>query len=372
MDPLDPRWLSLIDAVAHERLGSSDRLGPALAEAVRALSQIYTRRAGKLRDQESALAARLRFWCPRDLPKVQGPLHELERLGALPAGPTWRVLDLGGGLGATGLGVADFARRRGVEALRLRVFERDATATALYVALARAGEAAGLVPPIELRTGTADIEQLPPEAIAERFDLVLVGLALNELFASARDPIERRAAWLGRMGRLLAPGGHLVVLEPALKETCRALQAVRDRIAAGEVRGLTVRAPCTHLGPCPMLLDGRNWCHEQANLPLPEPLAEIARAAGLRWERLTWSNLVLAAEAAPRGGLRVVGGPIESKGQVEWDLCGPGGLTRLARQKRHQGPDDVCAGLGRGDELEIPGELGTRVRADKVEIRRLR
>lgn len=370
---LHPGWLEAVDAVAREHLGPSDRTGAALADEVRALSAVYNRLAGALRDQEGARAARLRFFLPRDLPKVAGPLAELREEGALPGGPVWRVLDLGAGLGATGLGAAAFAAGvPGVERLEIHAVERDARALDLYAALAARcgrGELEGAAVPVTLTRASLDLERALPDGV---YDLVLVGLTLNELFGADPDPVGRRVAWLSTLAERLAPGGSLVVVEPALREPTRQLMAARDRLVAGD-GAARVFGPCTHDGACPLLERDRDWCHAVRDVALPTPLAEVARAAGLRFERLTWAALVLRADGRRRapGAWRVVGGPLPSKGKTEWELCGPGGRARLTRLDRHRGPDDPLEGAERGTLLHVDGAVGERIRSDRVAIRRV-
>ena len=80
-------WLGQLDALARSRLGRSASDNRALAHAVAELSRAYTRRAGALRDparDPDDLWARLSFFLPRDLAKVQLPLLELYSVGALP------------------------------------------------------------------------------------------------------------------------------------------------------------------------------------------------------------------------------------------------------------------------------------------------
>jgi hypothetical protein len=68
----------------------------------------------------------------------------------------------------------------------------------------------------------------------------------------------------------------------------------------------------------------------------------------------------------------VVGGPIATKGRVEWHLCGPGGASRLARLDRHRGAGDPLDGLARGDTVHVdpPPAAGATVRADRAAISR--
>ncbi|HJL19825.1 MAG TPA: hypothetical protein RMH99_29445, partial [Sandaracinaceae bacterium LLY-WYZ-13_1] len=143
--PLDPRWLDLLDRLAPRVLGADDRRGRPLAAAVRRLSELYTRDRDLLEEAGAALAARLRFFLPRDLPKIQGPLAELSAAGVLPAGPVWRVLDAGAGLGATTLGAAELAGRVGVERLEVTALERDAASLDVFTQITRQAAEDGLV-----------------------------------------------------------------------------------------------------------------------------------------------------------------------------------------------------------------------------------
>jgi SAM-dependent methyltransferase len=355
------------EARARELHPVSDEV---FARAVAELSRVYTRAREDIERVASskwAMAARLRFFLPRDLLKVVGPLAALERAGALPSGPEWRVLDLGAGLGATSLGVACFAARTGA-AERLSVVAVDRDAGALTEMKALAAEARGLgLAPIRLETRRLDLAS----AEARRggpYDLVVVGLALNEGQRGS-------AALLRELAAVLAPGGALVVLEPALRVTTRALQRVRDELALGGPP--YVFWPCPHAAPCPMLANERDWCHAELPVELPPPLAALAEGAGLRDEKLTYAGLVLRNEpgtelalAPQEGALRLVSALLPSKGKVEAIGCAPSGqLVRLMRLDRHAAAPN--AGLDearRGDALELAGAEADsgrlRIRAD--------
>jgi hypothetical protein len=151
---------------------------------------------------------------------------------------------------------------------------------------------------------------------------------------------------------------------------------------------VSVFAPCLHAAPCPALAHEGDWCHEDLDVDLPAWLTPIARAAGLRYEGLTFSYLVLRPERdvasrsveARRGAarLRVVSGPLVSKGKREIFLCGElvsGGepaegrvrATRLDRDATS--PNASWKTCARGDVLEIvpPLDVGRpRVGAETV------
>jgi len=378
-------WLDAIDEVAKAGLGRDDRTGAALAAEVKRLSDVYTKRDA-LRDgprSKGALAARLRFFLPRDLAKARAPIDELVRAGALEKRETWRVLDVGAGLGATSLGALAALHDAGLATrVELVALDDDAQALALLEALVRAAASRGLVPETTVVTRRADVSKgLPTSAgalpalasalpalagalpaLAGPYDLVLAGFVLNELFLSAtpEDALQKRVALVRSLAAQLAPHGALVVLEPALKGTSRALHALRDVLAASDVAPF-VAAPCLRVGPCPMLTTERDWCHEDLPLSLPLPLIDVARTAGLRFEGLSYAYLTLRNErgalhgAGARGvALRVVSDMLVSKGKRELFGCGVPGRVRLVRLDRARSDANaVLEDAGRGDVLDV-------------------
>lgn len=374
MSPLLDAWSARVDALAPRVLGPADRRGEALAAEVRHLSEVYTRRRHALTEASTALAARLRFFFLRDLLKVHGPLEELARADGLPAGETWRVLDLGAGLGTTTLGLAGFAKMRGIERLEVTALERDAASIDVFTQLVR--EAKELAPPIRLDARRADLASIDLGRLPKA-DLILLGLALNELFADRDEAarLDAMGAFVRALVGRLREGGSLIVLEPALRVTSRALQGLRDRFAASS--DITVFAPCLRDGLCPLLRRERDWCHAAMAVELPPALAAIAKSAGLRRERLTYAHLTLradgrrlwdAADRDPRVH-RIVGGPVSSKGKTEWDVCSASGLARLRRLDRERAESNrALDGAVRGDLLrldrDLPDGAQLRVRPD--------
>lgn len=370
-------WLLAIDAVGRETLGRADLPRAALIPEVELLSAAYTRDRGTERAlaeaprTSGALAARLRFFLPRDLAKIGGPLEELRLANALPKALVTgerrvRVLDVGAGLGASCLGAATYLKTHGLARAGLEVDALDSDARALGVLTALAkethsgGRLARVAVPIEARAQTRNITS--DDAFPRgSYDLVLVGFALNELFAGlpTAEAVARRAAWLVALAERLSADGALIVLEPALRDTSRALQAVRDALVARAAAPYVV-APCVRPGSCPMLAGERDWCHASLPLALPGPVAEIARGAGLRFEGLRYSYLVLRGEPETLGSrrdpaasgirMRIVGDTLGSKGKREVFACGEPGLVRLMLLDRELSEaNSALAEAARGD-----------------------
>jgi ribosomal protein RSM22 (predicted rRNA methylase) len=203
---------------------------------------------------------------------------------------------------------------------------------------------------VDLRTFVAPVQRsAAPEG---RYDLVLLGQVLSEM-GRAGDPLraQAHADLLASFADTIEGDGAVVVIEPALRANTRHLHAVRDLLCDTSALGARLRpfAPCLHDGPCPALGDPTAWCHEDMDVDLPGWLIPIARAAGLRWQGLTFSYLVLRTdgkglvplEASWPSPLRVVSEPIVSKGKREAFLCGifdgagPGRRCKAMRLDRH-------------------------------------
>ena len=391
--PLEGAFQDVVDAVLRKRgaptTGEVAKLAPRIAE----LSQAYNGGlAGDGSRVRVPLEARLAFSFARDVPKGAGAVRELVRTGALvvPADRPLRIVDLGAGLGAMtwGIGRALAASTRAPDAapVRIEALLVDEDAEALAAAAALAEEGAKLLesdgqgaPRLTLRLRKERITQgmKLPEA-----DLVVLGHVLSELDV-AMDPsarVTRHAALLADLlGRVVAPDGALIIVEPALRERTRHLHAVRDLLVRD---GITVFAPCLHALGCPMLATEGEWCHEDLPVDLPSWVAPLARAAGLRWQRITFSYLVLrrdgrrlfdaasvpaavgsADPSAARVHLRVVSELMRSKGKAEIFACtAEGARVRMRRLDRDavadgQGAKATTAweSLGRGDVVTVAG-----------------
>lgn len=372
---LSPAWLTAIDALAPRLLGPADRTGTPLVTEVRQLSELYTRERDALRAASQPRAARLRFFLPRDLPKIEGPLAALARRGLLPSTRVWEVVDLGAGYGASTLGLARLVKRLDLaDTLRVRAVDDDPRALDVLTALAHETRPGGLLADhaahIELEPLVGSVAVADPSVLVRGKALALAGFVMNELFMTASgaagtrpralddpDRLEVLERWLTRVTRALTPGGSFVVLDPALREPTRVLQSLRDRLVT---QPLEVPFPCAHRAPCPLLSRTRDWCHAELPIALPEPLAGIAREAGLRYEGLSYASLVVRhAEPTPPGAAdaraaTIVGGPIATKGKVELHLCHAGGLSRLDWMGRDGEPP---ASLHRGARVQCDRPL---------------
>ena len=215
---------------------------------------------------------------------------------AAPQSPR-RVLDLGAGTGAVGELVG--ACWPGAE---LVAVDRVPSPGVLRADVARA---------------------IRPAGVTGRFDLLVAAHLLNELALDVGGRARLVAGWCRE---LLEPAGTCILVEPALRETSRALLEVRDRLLAA---GLFLVAPCLWQGPCPALARERDFCHASAT----------ALVAGR--SRVDFSYLVLRQGGVPEmdaARFRIVSDPMKDKGRLRFFACGERGRFLVTRLDRDRSP----------------------------------
>jgi len=345
-------------AAARTVIGDAPLATGPLARAIVDRSQRYTSDRARLAapaDRTADLAARAAFFTIADAMKIAVPLVELANRGALPARRPLRVVDVGAGCGAMTLGLVATVTAD----LDVVLIDRDTSALAIATEAVRTLAGCRQLT-ASLTTRSADVTDaaLPPA------DLVLMGTVLNELAHDAATAVVERA--LAAIG----DDGAVIVIEPALRDTSRALHAIRDAILA---RGTGhVFAPCTRRAAnCPALVDPDDWCHEDRALALPPRTAELARLTHLRDSGMKFSYLVLrrqplALVEAP-GAWRIVSAPRPAKGKLEVIGCGEPGRVplRLLKRNRAAGNRDLER-ADRGDVVATtatPGDARVEIEA---------
>ncbi len=308
-------------------------------------------------DPRADLAARAAFYTIADAIKIAIPLGELANRGVLPARTPLRVVDVGAGCGAMALGMlaAPAVNERSFDIVAI---DRDAAALRIAASAVRAYGGAR----VTIATRKDDVASCALPAA----DLVVLGTVLNELPAAVRLAVVERAL------AAIDEEGAVIIIEPALRTTARALHELRDAVLA---RGLAhVFAPCTRaIAPCPMLERDTDWCHEDRLVKLPPRTAELARITHLRDSGLKFSYLVLrraaATVVAPVGAAtawRVVSAPVAPKGKTELAGCAEPGLVTLRLMRRHRTERNRSFERAhRGDVLVVAGAITD---PDRVEV----
>lgn len=346
--------LEAIEHVAgHLRSGTADHL----AEAVANLSLLFTKERSSLTrdylDDPAHAAAYLRYFLPVNLAKVQALLDEVpggwtEQLRDRPL----RALDVGSGPGTGALALRDWLHHHDPDCLKqLAVVAVDSSAAALkqahrlWTTYSREADADPNLFTCEGNVERAanggwhdQVEQRAP------YDLIILANCLNELFANAADPTEQRSAFVADLLQLLAPRGTLMIVEPALRQTSRALHQVRDRLL--QQKRCTIYSPCLHEHDCPALANPDDWCHEERAWDAPAAIQQIDEAVGFIKDALKFSYLLLRkdgktiVERRPNV-YRVVSELRELKGEKRAWLCNELGRQEVGRQDRLASPQNA-------------------------------
>ncbi len=317
-----------VRAAAQDVVGEGPLVSSVLARAIIDRSERYTSDRERLAaptNRTGDLAARAAFFTICDAFKIAIPFAELANRGAIPTRRPLRVVDVGAGCGALGLGLV----AQTTEPLEILAIDHDTDALRIAGgAIRRFSAHRGTPATVTTRAADVTTTEFPPA------DLVVMGNVLNEL------PPTARRALLDRALAAIDDTGAVIAIEPALRDTTRALHELRDEIL--EAGSAYVFAPCTRRGaPCPALADVDDWCHEDRAVTLPPRTAELARLTHLRDGGLKFSYLVLRKSPHPLvdaagSAWRVVSAPHAPKGKLELFGCSDAGRIpiRLLRRNR--------------------------------------
>ncbi|NGZ60842.1 MAG: hypothetical protein CV081_10130, partial [Nitrospira sp. LK265] len=140
---------------------------------------------------------------------------------------------------------------------------------------------------------------------------------------------------------LLALHGTMMIVEPALRETSRALHQVRDRLL--HEKHCTIYSPCLHEQNCSALTKPDDWCHEERTWDPPATIKAIDEEVGFIKDALKFSYLLLRKDGKTivnrRPDMyRVVSELRELKGEKRAWLCNEQGRKEVGRQDRLASP----------------------------------
>lgn len=343
---VSPLVLTAIENVTKREGLSQKRLSSAVLELSRLFTKERSALSGSYLESPAFAAAYLNYFLPVNLSKIQVLLDEMP---VQQAEETFSVLDLGSGPGTGALAVLDWWHGRG-SVSGLSVVAVDHSMAALHQAeilwskYCRTADLTGT----SLQTCKADVErtgwvkEVEPRA---PFNLILLANCLNEIYVDATDPIAMRSRLVTELLALLGPQGTIMIVEPALRETSRALHQVRDRLL--QEKRCTVYSPCLHEQNCPALAKPDDWCHEERPWEPPVSIQEIDEAVGFIKDALKFSYLLLRKDGKTivdrwPDVYRVVSELRHLKGEKRAWLCNETGRPEIGRQDRLASPQNAA------------------------------
>jgi ribosomal protein RSM22 (predicted rRNA methylase) len=292
------------------RCESLDQKEAQLDRHMQNLSDLFTKdRVGLAQDyfrDPEVLAAYGLFFFPQSYVRAQIIFKEILSRGWT-SPDSLNILDLGAGTGAASLSVVSM-----VNASQITAVDRSSSALEIMQELA-----AGY----SLQTYPSDIwDWLQKDK--SQYDLILASFALNEThfdFATAT----------GALTKLLNDSGLVVVMEPAVQSTSEKLEKWRDFIA--EKSDLYIWAPCLHHHRCPLLEEGKFWCHEVRSWTPANSLSFLNRHLYRQIHVLRFSFLVFgkpAPNAPAEGSFRLISPVHKSKKRLVFTGCTSDGIRR--------------------------------------------
>jgi len=325
--------------------------GDTLAQAVVNLSRLFTTSRPSLParylDDPAHAAAYLAYFLPVNLSKIQVLLDELSGdNGQEELDRPMAVLDLGCGPGTGSLALLDWLWHRSPErAKSVSVLAADISETSLrgterlWKAYCQEVGISGT----NLRCVEGNLEHPLKGDLGKQivrtgpYDLIILANCLNELFSTADNPPAERSAVVGQLLPFLSTHGTIMIVEPALRQTARALHQMRDHILK---QGLcSVYSPCLHEAACPALDHPDDWCHEERPWQTPPAIAALDRDVGFIKDALKFSYLLLRTDGrtivtrSPQT-FRVVSELRELKGEKRAWLCNVTGRPEVGRLDR--------------------------------------
>lgn len=150
----------------------------------------------------------------------------------------------------------------------------------------------------------------------QTFDLIIAANSLNEI----QDKVLYETT-LQRLYDGLNPNGALLVIEPALQTTTRALMNMRDRLLL-RFPDLVPVFPCTHKNYCPMLqASEQDWCHDTISWERPPLVKQIDEIVGFNKHRIKVSGIIFRKNGQVTGGTRIVSDVKKTKAGFEFLAC---------------------------------------------------
>ena len=358
-------WISQAE-LAAERVGDEalERMTPAVAH----LSDLFTteRPDRKFPDyfaDPRLLAAYGVFFLPQSFTRTSFALAQVCGLrGWRPSSPSPSILDLGCGPGSCGVAAAYRFSQLGFGGVQLTGVDKSPSALVAMESFGRA--VLGSESSVRTRIGDASRPETWPEG---RYDLIVAGFVLNEM------PLLDSAAllrWFGELKDRLAPGGLILILEPALRVTAERLQRLSDAVATDV---MTRIAPELDALPDPQLGSGEHWSHETRAWEAPASTEFVNRHLhrDLREVRFSFAAFTDADVKPLAPGLsRLISDVQIIKGLLRFITIREGRIESVEVPTRGLSKHEVkklAARFGRGDVVRHPHPAAPKLRLAKHE-----
>ena len=274
-----------------------------------------------------------------------------------------RILDIGSGLGASGLSTIHQLKSLEIDnPITLDAWDYSGKSLNLLKNIHR--ECNHLWDNSRVNTRRIDLRNDLLFDKKQRFDLIILGYSMNEIFENFEQ--SERLEWIRQFSHKLSQNGFIIMVEPAQKETCDTLQSISSLLS--EQGDLHIQAPYFNGKPCPFL-NAKNhfYSHEVRKIRSSNRIEKINGPLRLETHQVKFGLSILSRQKPmvyPKNSsyCRMVSPMRKKKGTLSFIGIGGDGLEYMYEiQRRNLLTTEVKAltKLERGDILKIKeGETG--------------
>lgn len=274
-----------------------------------------------------------------------------------------RILDIGSGLGASGLSTIHQLKSLEMDnPITLDAWDYSGKSLNLLKNIHR--ECNHLWDNSRVNTRRIDLRNNLLFDKKQRFDLIILGYSMNEIFENFEQ--SERLEWIRQFSHKLSQNGFIIMVEPAQKETCDTLQSISSLLS--EQGDLHIQAPYFNGKPCPFL-NAKNhfYSHEVRKIRSSNRVEKINGPLRLETHQVKFGLSILSRQKPmvyPKNSsyCRMVSPMRKKKGTLSFIGIGGDGLEYMYEiQRRNLLTTEVKAltKLERGDILKIKeGETG--------------
>ncbi|MDR3624514.1 MAG: small ribosomal subunit Rsm22 family protein [Chlamydiales bacterium] len=192
--------------------------------------------------------------------------------------------------------------------------------------------------------------------ISGKYDLIILGHALNELFPNTlKNYIEKQNTFITSLFEHLNPNGYLLLVESSWPSDNKRILNIRNFLVENH---FAIQAPCVYKGSCPALLTNAP-CYAQRTFEKPLLVSEIQRSAKINLNSLKMSYLIVKAEKNAWPKLdeplyRVISPPVQTRFGKRFYLCGTDGHKALSSKLEEHSKENLAFEfLQRGDLIKV-------------------
>jgi SAM-dependent methyltransferase len=274
-----------------------------------------------------------------------------------------RILDIGSGLGASGLSAIHQLKSLEINnEITLDAWDYSGKSLNLLKSIHR--ECNHLWNGSKVNTRRIDLRNHLPFDRRERFDLILLGYSMNEIFENFE--LGEQLEWIRQLTKMLSRSGFMIIVEPAKKDICDGLHTMAS-LLSGE-KDLLIQAPYFNGKPCPFLNKKNNYySHEVRKIRSSNRIEKINGPLRLETHQVKFGLSILSRQhpkVYPENSsyCRMVSPMRKKKGTLSFIGVGGDGLEYIYEiQKRDLSTDQVksLTKLERGDILKMQdGKIG--------------